>query len=129
MNSCSFVLDNAKAPMWAIQQIRNCRAGDHFFSITYSAASGACEKGKQWQQSLELFEGMPGEGVQPSTITYSVAIRVCEKGEQWQQTSRITVILCLDYTTSGSFSFVSRPKPLGSLTESRLTTCFRHLNK
>jgi hypothetical protein len=84
MNSGSFVLDNAKAPMWAIQQIRNCRAGDHFFIITYNAASGACEKGKQWQQA---------------------------------------------YTTSGSFSFVSRPKPLGSLTESRLTTCFRHLNK
>ena len=82
-------------------------------TITYSAAIGACEIGKPWQQAWELFEGMQGEGVQPSTIAYSVAIRVCEKGEQWQQARRITVILFLDYTTSGSFSFVSRLNPLG----------------
>ena len=37
----------------------------------------------------------------------ATGIRVCEKGEQWQQASRITVILFLDYTTSGSFSFAS----------------------
>ena len=55
-------------------------------TVAYSAAIRACEKGEQWQQTLELFARMPGEGVRRYTITCSAAINACEKGEgeQWQ---------------------------------------------
>ena len=50
------------------------------------AAISAYEKSGQWQQALELFGRMPGEGVWRDTITYSAAISACENGGQWQQT-------------------------------------------
>ena len=55
-------------------------------TVAYSAAIRACEKGEQWQQTLELFARMPGEGVRRYTITCSAAINACEKGGEWQQT-------------------------------------------
>ena len=33
-------------------------------SVTYKTAISDCENGGQWQQALELFEGMLDEGVQ-----------------------------------------------------------------
>ena len=47
-------------------------------TITYGATISACEKGGQWQQTLELFGRMLGEGVQRDIITYSAAIGACE---------------------------------------------------
>ena len=64
--------------------------------------------------ACDAYEGAPAMQVADAfDIAYSVAIHVCEKGEHWQQAIRIIVILFLDYTTSGSFSFVSRLNPLG----------------
>ena len=42
--------------------------------ITYSALISACEKGKQPERALELFEAMKRQGVVPDVITYSALI-------------------------------------------------------
>ena len=60
-------------------------AGVQGDTITYSAATGACENGGQWEQASGLFERMLGEGVQRNPIVYSAAISACEKGMQSQQ--------------------------------------------
>ena len=53
--------------------------------ITYSALISACEKGKQPDRALELFEAMKQQGVIPNTITYSALISACEKGKQLER--------------------------------------------
>ena len=50
--------------------------------ITYSALISACEKGKQPERALELFEAMKRQGVVPNVITYNALISACEKGKQ-----------------------------------------------
>ena len=50
--------------------------------VTYSALISACEKGKQPEQALELFEAMKQQGVVPDVITYNALISACEKGKQ-----------------------------------------------
>ena len=50
--------------------------------ITYNALISACEKGKQPERALELFEAMQQRGVVPNVITYSALISVCEKANQ-----------------------------------------------
>ena len=40
--------------------------------ITYNALISACEKDKQPERALELFEAMRRQGVVPDVITYSV---------------------------------------------------------
>ena len=42
----------------------------------------ACEKGKQPEQALKLFEAMKQQGVMPNVITYVCLISACEKGKQ-----------------------------------------------
>ena len=53
--------------------------------ITYSALINACEKGKQPERALEVFEAVKRQGVVPNTITYSTLISACEKGKQPEQ--------------------------------------------
>ena len=50
--------------------------------ITYNALISACEKGKQPERVMELFEAMNHKGVVPDVITYSAVISACEKGKQ-----------------------------------------------
>ena len=42
----------------------------------------ACEKGKQPERALQLFEAMKQQGVVPDEITYSALISACKKGKQ-----------------------------------------------
>jgi pentatricopeptide repeat domain-containing protein 1 len=50
--------------------------------ITYNALISACEKGKQPERALEVFEAMQRQGVVPGVITYSALISACGKGKQ-----------------------------------------------
>ena len=50
--------------------------------ITYSALISACEKGKQPERALQLFEAMKQQGMVPNVITYNTLISACEKGKQ-----------------------------------------------
>jgi pentatricopeptide repeat protein len=34
----------------------------------------SCEKGRQWQQALQLMEDMQDEGIPADTITYNTAV-------------------------------------------------------
>ena len=52
---------------------------------TYSGAITACEKGRQWQRALELFEEMQQWSIWPDTITYGALVSACEKGHPWQR--------------------------------------------
>ena len=42
--------------------------------VTYSALISACEKGKQPERALELFEAMQRQGLVPDVITYNALI-------------------------------------------------------
>jgi len=53
--------------------------------IAYSALISACEKGKQLEQALDVFEAMRKQGVMPELITYNSLISACEKGSQLEQ--------------------------------------------
>jgi pentatricopeptide repeat protein len=55
--------------------------------ISFNAAISACEKGGQWEKSLELLKHMksPASGITPDVITYNATISSCEKGAQWQR--------------------------------------------
>jgi pentatricopeptide repeat protein len=55
--------------------------------ITYSALISACEKGRQPERALELFEAMQRQGVVPDVITYSAMIMALSqcKDHQWEQ--------------------------------------------
>ena len=55
-------------------------------AITYTALSSACEKGKQLQKALQVFETMLKQGVLPNVIIYSALISACEKREQPRHT-------------------------------------------
>ncbi len=57
---------------------RDAGSGWH---ITYSAAISACEKGSQWQHSLELQAEMQAQ----DCTSLTVQPYTCEKGSQWQQ--------------------------------------------
>ena len=48
--------------------------------FTYSALIMACEKGKQPDRALVVFQAMRQQGVVPDAITYNAFISVCEKG-------------------------------------------------
>ena len=56
----------------------------------YSAAIGACEKGRQWQRALGLVEEAQSHGLQADVMTYSAAIGACEKNWQWQRALAMT---------------------------------------
>ena len=49
--------------------------------ITYNALISACEKGKQPERALQLFEAMK-QGLVPKVITNNTLISACEKGKQ-----------------------------------------------
>ena len=49
--------------------------------ITYSALISACEKGKQPERALEIFDKMQQQGIVPNIITYNALISACEKGK------------------------------------------------
>ena len=49
-------------------------------AITYSALISACEKGKQPELALQVFEATQQQGVEPHVFTYSILISACEKG-------------------------------------------------
>ena len=53
-------------------------------AFSYSAAITACEKERQWELALELFDEMQHRGVSPDVVTYSSVISACEKCGQWQ---------------------------------------------
>ena len=50
--------------------------------ITYNAVISACEKGKQAERALEVFQTMQWQGVVPNVITYSAVVSASEKGKQ-----------------------------------------------
>ena len=51
-------------------------------TITFNALISTCEKGKQPEQALEVFQAMRRQGVVPNVITYNAMISTCEKGQQ-----------------------------------------------
>ena len=53
--------------------------------ITYSALISACEKGKQPERALELFEAVMQQCDVPNLITYNALISACEKGKLPEQ--------------------------------------------
>ena len=53
--------------------------------ITYSAVISACEKGKQPERALEVFQTMLWYGLVPNVITYSALVSACGKGQQPEQ--------------------------------------------
>ena len=53
--------------------------------ITYSTLISACEKGKQPERALEVFQAMQEQGVMPDVITYNALISACEKGKRFDQ--------------------------------------------
>jgi len=48
--------------------------------ITYSAMISVCEKGKQGEWALDIFQAMQWQGVVPDVIIYSAMISACEQG-------------------------------------------------
>ena len=54
--------------------------------ITYNALISACEKGKQPERALELFEAMQRQGLVPNVITYNALISACEGSHLWELT-------------------------------------------
>ena len=50
---------------------------------TYSAAISACEKGKQLEKALELFNRMERDRVHPNTITFNSIISACAKAGEY----------------------------------------------
>jgi len=54
--------------------------------ISYKAVIKACEKGGQWEKTLELFGEMEENDISlPKVISYNAAISACEKGGQWEK--------------------------------------------
>ena len=53
--------------------------------ISFSAAISACDKARQWEQTLTLFHKVRATGVAANVICFNAAISACEKGEQWEQ--------------------------------------------
>jgi pentatricopeptide repeat protein len=54
--------------------------------ITYSATISACEKGRQWERALELFEEVKKHPrMEPNIITYNATISACGKGGRWER--------------------------------------------
>ena len=57
--------------------------------VSYSAAICACEKGRQWEEALQLLQEMPHRLLLPSLICYSAAALACEAGVNWKQALRM----------------------------------------
>ena len=53
--------------------------------FTYNALISACERSKQAERTLGLFEAMQRQGVVPDVITYNALVSACEKGKQPEQ--------------------------------------------
>ena len=53
-------------------------------TVTYSAATSACEKGQRLEQALVVVRTMQLQGVAPVAMTYSVLISAWEKGEYFE---------------------------------------------
>ncbi|CAE7506162.1 EMB2654 [Symbiodinium sp. CCMP2456] len=51
--------------------------------VTYSTAIGACERGEQWPQALDLLDQMKGIR-QVDAMAYTATIGACAGGAQWQ---------------------------------------------
>ena len=52
--------------------------------ISFSACISACEKGKQWEQALELLETMPRLQVEANIITFNAVLSALEKAALWR---------------------------------------------
>ena len=50
--------------------------------VSYSAAISACEKGKQWEQALNLLQEMARSQLEPDVIIYNSATTACEKSRR-----------------------------------------------
>ncbi len=72
---------NSKAAFSKLDKAMQRKGGGPSF-ISYSALISACDKGKQQECALELFEAMQRQGVVPSFITYNALISACEKDKQ-----------------------------------------------
>ena len=51
--------------------------------ITYNALISACEKGKQPEQALKVFEALMQQGVVPNEITYNALAELGVKRSGW----------------------------------------------
>ena len=60
-------------------------------TITYSAASSACEKGQQWITATTWLREMQQWHMKLDAIAYSAASSACEKGHEWEGS---LVLLC-----------------------------------
>ncbi len=52
--------------------------------VSYSAASNAYEKCKQWEGSLGLLQHMVHQLLTPNVVSWSAPVSACEKGTQWE---------------------------------------------
>ena len=57
--------------------------------VSYSTAISACEKGKRWQEALqlllEMLQEMLHRSLTPNVVSHSAAISACEKGKHWEE--------------------------------------------
>ena len=51
-------------------------------TITYNALISVCEKGKQLERALDVFEALKLQGVFPDVFKCSALISACGTGEQ-----------------------------------------------
>ena len=60
------------------------REGQHRDAVTMATSFSAqsCEKGKQPQYAVEMFQSMQRQDMVPNIITYGAVISACEKGKQ-----------------------------------------------
>jgi len=50
--------------------------------ITYNAVISACEKGRQPEQALKVFQALQRQRTLPDIITYDAVVSAYEKGKQ-----------------------------------------------
>ena len=49
-------------------------------AISFNTALGACERGGQWEQALDVLRRMASDGLRPGPIAFGVVASACERG-------------------------------------------------
>ena len=57
--------------------------------VNHSVSISACEKGRHWEETFLMLQGMVRKPLTSDVVTYSSATSACEKGEHWEETLRL----------------------------------------
>ncbi|CAK9037753.1 unnamed protein product [Durusdinium trenchii] len=69
--------------------------------VIYTAAIGACGRGRQWSEALHLFDEMKESHIPPTTFSFNTVMKACD--EQWP----IPLVLFRDISRPNSFSYLA----------------------